>query len=96
MKKLMIVFAAGVLLASCSNSQDKEAAAEFCTCFNMGAGESTDFMELMEAQEKMQKCVTSWQAKFKEKVTKDGFSTELKKACPDAHAQAEEMGMFKE
>ncbi len=96
MKKLLIVFAAGALLASCSSTQDKEAAAGFCTCFEMqAAAESTDFTELMEGVEKMTTCVKDWQAKFDGKISKEGFSEELKKACPDAHASAEEMGVFK-
>ena len=96
MKKLLIVFAAGALLASCSSKQDKEAAAGFCECVNtQDAAESTNFEELMAAQEKMATCVTDWQTKFDGKISKEGFSEELKKACPDAHATAEEMGMFK-
>lgn len=95
MKKLLIIFAAGALLASCSSTQDKEAAAGFCECFSMQASaESTDLTELMESAEKMTTCVTDWQAKFKGKISKEGFSEELKKACPDAHAKAEEMGVF--
>lgn len=96
MKKLLIVFAAGALLASCGSSQDKEAAAGFCECYTMnGAAESTNFAELMESAERMTECVKAWQVTFKEKITKDGFSAELKEQCPDAHTKAEEMGMFK-
>jgi hypothetical protein len=95
MKKLFIVFAAGALLASCSSTQDKEAAAEFCECYTMNdAAEATSLTEIMESAEKMTKCIKSWQEKFEGNVSKDGFDEELKKTCPDAHAKADEMGMF--
>ena len=97
MKKLLIVFAAGAFLASCSSSQDKEAAEGFCKCVDTsGAAESTDVTELLESNEKTLTCVNDWQAKFKGKITKEGFRAELKKACPEAHATAEQMGMFAE
>lgn len=97
MKKLLIVFAAGVLLASCSSTEDKAAAAGFCECYSMqaDAAESSSLTEMMEAAEKMTTCVTAWQEKFKGKISKDGFADELKAACPDAHSAAEEMGVFK-
>ena len=96
MKKILIVFAAGALLASCSSTQDKEAAAGFCECYAMNdAGDATSFTEIMETAEKMTKCITDWQEKFDGKISKDGFSSELKEQCPDAHSKAEEMGMFK-
>lgn len=95
MKKLLIVFAAGALLLSCSSTQDKEAAGGFCECYTMNdAGEATSFTEIMESAEKMTTCIKSWQKEFEGKISKDGFSDELKEQCPDAHAKAEEMGMF--
>lgn len=96
MKKVLMIFAAGALLASCSSKQDKEAAAGFCECYNIQdeAAQSTSVTEIMEAAEKMQTCVKSWQATFEGKISEDGFSSELKEKCPDAHKKAEEMGMF--
>lgn len=97
MKKLLIVFAAGALLASCSSTQDKEAAAGFCECYSMNdAAEATSLTEIMESAEKMTECIKTWQSTYEGKISKDGFSDELKEACPDAHSKAEEMGMFKE
>lgn len=97
MKKLLIVFAAVALLASCSTTQDKAAAAAFCECFSMNdAAEATSLTEIMETAEKMTECVKTWQTTFEGKISKDGFSDELKEQCPDAHAKAEEMGMFNE
>lgn len=91
-----MVVATGMLLASCSSTQDKEAAAGFCECYSMNEGaEATSFTEIMESAEKMTKCITSWQEKFDGKISKDGFSAELKEQCPDAHSKAEEMGVFK-
>lgn len=95
MKKLLIIFAAGALLASCSLTQDKEAAEEFCKCYSMNdAAEATSLTEIMESAEKITECVKTWQTTFDGKISKDGFSDELKEQCPDAHAKAEEMGMF--
>lgn len=96
MKKLLIVFAAGALLASCSSTQDKEAAAAFCDCYTMNdAGEATSLTEIMEAAQKMTTCMKDFQTEYDGKISKDGFSDELKEQCPDAHAKADEMGMFK-
>lgn len=92
MKKILIVFAAGVLLASCSSSQDKEAAAELCEHLKIG-GESTNFIELMEATQKKSEKLKEWQAKYNGKIT-DGFEEELKTTCPDGHKSATEMGLF--
>ncbi len=97
MKKLLIVLAAGAFLTSCSSTEDKAAAAGFCECYAMqaDAAESTSLTEMMESAEKMTACVQTWQEKFKGKISKDGFSKELKDACPDAHATADQMGVFK-
>lgn len=89
-----MVFAAGALLASCSSSQDTEAAAEFCECVNLSdAAESTSLMEILESTEKRKTCLIDWQDKYDGKIT-DGFGDVLKESCPDGHAQAEEMGML--
>ncbi|MFK7785920.1 MAG: hypothetical protein AB8B56_12430 [Crocinitomicaceae bacterium] len=96
MKKLLIVFAAGALLASCSSTQDKEAAGAFCECYSMNdAGDATSVAEILESAQKMGECVTKFQEDYEGKISEDGFSAELKEQCPDAHAKAEEMGMFK-
>ena len=96
MKKLLIVFAAGALLASCSSGQDKEAAAEYCECINTNAaGESTSFTELLESVDKTKECLNTWQTKYNGKIT-DGFKDVLKESCPEGYAQAEESGMFEE
>lgn len=96
MKKLLIVFAAGALLASCSSTQDKEAAGAFCECYTMNdAAEATSVADIMESAEKMSTCIKTWQADYDGKISSEGFSAELKEQCPDAHAKAEEMGMFK-
>jgi len=96
MKKILIVFAAGALsLASCSSTQDKEAAAAFCDCYTMNdAAESTSLTELMESAQKMGECVKKFQSDYDGKISQDGFSAELKEQCPEAHEKAEEMGMF--
>ncbi len=96
MKKLLIVFAAGALLASCSSTQDKEAAGAFCECYSMNdAGDATSVAEILESAQKMGECVKKFQKDYEGKISEDGFSAELKEQCPDAHAKAEEMGMFK-
>lgn len=97
MKKLLIVFAAGALLASCgSSTEDKAAATAFCDCYTMNdAADATSLTEIMESAEKMTTCIKTWQSDFEGKISKDGFSEELKESCPDAHSKAEEMGMFK-
>lgn len=94
MKKLLIVFAAGAFLTSCSSGQDTEAAAEFCDCVSLSdAAESTSLMEILESTEKRKACLVDWQEKYDGKIT-EGFGDVLKESCPDGHAQAEEMGMF--
>lgn len=94
MKKLLIVFAAGVLLTSCSSTQDKEAAAEFCECVNANdASESTDVFELMESADKMTACIKAWQTKYNGKIS-DSFKDVLNESCPEGYTQAEAMGMF--
>ncbi len=94
MKKLLIVFVVGALLTSCSSTQDKEAAAEFCECVSANdAGESTSFTELLESADKMTECVKAWQTKYNGKIS-DGFKDVLKESCPEGYTQAEEMGMF--
>ena len=96
MKKLLIVFAAGALLASCSSTQDKEAAAAFCDCYTMNdSAEATNITEIMEGVQKMTTCIKKFQSDYEGKISQDGFSAELKEQCPDAHAKADEMGMFK-
>jgi hypothetical protein len=96
MKKILIVFAAVALLTSCSSTQDKEAAAAFCDCYTMNdVAEATSLTEIMESAKKMTTCIKTWQSDYEGKVSKEGFSDELKEQCPDAHAKADEMGMFK-
>jgi hypothetical protein len=96
MRKLLMILAVGALLASCNSTQDKEAAAEFCKCYNLAPKESdASPFEMLENFDKSQKCVKKWQSTYEGKVTEDGFGSELKEQCPDAHAKAEEMGMFK-
>lgn len=90
-----MVFAAAALLASCSSTQDKEAAAAFCDCYTMNdAAEATSVTEIMESAQKMGECIKKFQTDYDGKISQDGFSAELKEQCPDAHAKAEEMGMF--
>lgn len=94
MKKLLMVFAIGSLLTSCSSAIDKEAADEFCECVNSKeAAETTSALDFLESTEKMTACVKSWQAKYNGKISK-GFKDILKESCPDGYDQAEDMGMF--
>lgn len=94
MKTLLIAFAAGALLTSCSSSSalDKEAAAELCEHLKVGE-ETTNVIELVEATQEKSKKFKEWQAKYNGKLT-DGFEEELKTACPEGHKSATEMGLF--
>lgn len=104
MKKLLFTFAVGALLASCSANQDKEAAADYCACFEMAeetseaAGDSQSFTEMMEAvnetKAKMTECMEAWKTKYEGKITKEGFAEEVKKKNPEVYEMAEKQGVF--
>ena len=107
MKKLLSVLAAGLLLTACSNSYDADAAKGYCDCFDADeaikekTANATTIDEIIEMGETMldditaaKQCFIDWQAKYKGKLSEEGFNTELEKLSPDALALAKEQGLF--
>jgi hypothetical protein len=108
MRKLFYVMTAGLLLASCGASgDDVNAAKDYCECFDMAeavkekTANATTTDELIELSTTLaddiaasNECILGWQTKYEGKLSTDGFSDELKKLSPEAHAEAKEAGVF--
>ena len=50
--------------------------------------------EMIEIATKANTCVTDWQAKYKGKIDKEGFSEELKQINKEAYDEAKKRGVL--
>ena len=95
MKRIAIVFAVTFSIASCTSKQDKEAASAYCECYALKDSlNSASMSEMLEIGKKQSECMKEFRSDYDGKISKDGFSEELKKLCPEGHAKAEELRMF--
>jgi hypothetical protein len=105
MRKLLSIMAAGLLLSACGNSDDADAAAGYCECFDAAEAikekraNATTMDEIIEMGETMaddiaasNQCLLDWQAKYKGKFSEDGFEEELNKISPEAYEDAKAVG----
>lgn len=95
MIRIAIIFAVTISIASCTTVQDKEAASAYCECYALKDSlNSASMSEMVELGKKQSECMKQFRSDYDGKISKDGFSEELKKLCPEGHAKAEEMSMF--
>lgn len=104
-KGLLLIFVAGALLVSCGGGKEKEAAKEFCDCYegmmaaqeNAGNAEGmTDLMaaqtELAEEAKKAMDCLLTWKDKYDGEVDIEKVKEEIKAENAELYNMIEEQG----
>jgi len=104
-KGLLVIIAAGTLLVSCGGGKEKEAAKEFCDCYEgmMAAQEkagnaenTTDLFtaqsELAEEAKKAMDCLLGWKDKYDGQVDIEKVKEEIKAENAEIYKMIEEQG----
>lgn len=105
-KGLVLIIAVGGLLISCGGGQEKEAAKEFCDCYEgmlsakkkASEAKGDDFYtlqsELAQESSKAKECLMKWKEKYDGEVELDKVKEEIKAQNEELYNMIEGQGAF--